>query len=81
VEEGLWLFRECALMLEKFDGATITPSVMPNRVHAWIQIHQILPLYRTKGILKQLAAKVGEVDRVELRDVSFGNGEFHRARR
>ncbi|KAM0837413.1 hypothetical protein ACQ4PT_061663 [Festuca glaucescens] len=80
MEEGPWLFSECALMLEKFDGATTTPSVMPNRVQAWIQIHRIPPLYRTEVILKQLAAKVGEVDRVELRAVSFSNGEFHRAR-
>ena len=80
MDEGPWLFRDCALMLEKFDGATSVPAVLPNRVQAWIQIHRIPPLYRTEAILKQLASRVGEVDKVELRAVSFGNGEFHRAR-
>jgi hypothetical protein len=37
-------------------------------------------MYRTEAILKQLAARVGEVDRVETKVVSFGNGDFHRAR-
>jgi len=35
MEEGPWLFRGGALMLEEYDGATVTPSVMPNRVQAW----------------------------------------------
>ncbi|XP_051220993.1 uncharacterized protein [Lolium perenne] len=80
MEDGPWLFRECAFMVEKFYGATPTPSVLPNRVQAWIQIHRIPPMYRTEAILKQLAARVGEVDRVEAKVVSFGNGYFHRAR-
>jgi hypothetical protein len=79
-EEGPWLFRDCALMLEDFDGSSTVPPVIPNRVQAWIQIHKIPPLYRTEAILKQLASRVGEVVKVELKVVSFGNGEFHRAR-
>ena len=57
MEEGPWLFRGGALMLEEYDGATVTPSVMPNRVQAWIQIHKLPPLYRTEAILKQLAGR------------------------
>jgi hypothetical protein len=66
-------------MLEKFDGAMATPSVIPRKVQIWIQIHKIPPLYRTETILRQLASKVGEVVKVEMQVVSFGSGEFHRA--
>jgi hypothetical protein len=54
--------------------------VVPSRVVAWIQIHRVPHLYRIEEILKQLAAKVGEVEKVEARVASFGNGEFQRAR-
>ena len=80
MEEGPWLFRECALMLERFDGATTIPTVIPNKVEVWIQIHRIPPLYRTEAILKQLAGKVGEVVKVELKVISAEDGEFQRAR-
>jgi hypothetical protein len=66
MEEGPWLFRDCALMVEKFDGSTTTPSVIPKKVQTWIQIHKIPPLYRTEAILRQLASRVGEVVKVEL---------------
>jgi hypothetical protein len=66
-------------MLEDFDGSTTTPQVMPSRVQTWIQIHKISPLYCTEAILRQLASLVGEVVKVELKAISFGNGEFHRA--
>ena len=32
MEDGPWLFRGCALMLEEYDGATPLPSVEPNIV-------------------------------------------------
>ncbi|KAK1666375.1 hypothetical protein QYE76_054534 [Lolium multiflorum] len=80
MDEGPWLFRDCALTLEKYDGKTAAPSVVPSRVVAWIQIHRVPHLYKTEEILKQLAAKVGEVEKVEGCVASFGNGEFQRAR-
>ena len=80
MEDGPWLFRGCALMLEEYDGATPLPSVEPNRVQVWIQIHKIPPLYRTEKILKQLAGKVGEVISVEMKAIPTSGGDFHRAR-
>jgi hypothetical protein len=41
MEEGPWLFRDCALMVEKFDCATTTPSVILKKVQTWIQIHKV----------------------------------------
>jgi hypothetical protein len=78
-EEGPWLFCDCALMIEKYDGATANPPV-PRCVLVWFQIHKIPPLFRTEAIIKQLAAKVGEVEKVEVKVASNGNGDFHRAR-
>lgn len=80
MEDGPWIFRECALMLEPFDGATSVPSVMPNKVLAWIQIHKIPPLYRTEAILQQLASRVGDVLKLEMKVVLSSKGDFHRAR-
>jgi hypothetical protein len=54
--------------------------VIPNKVQAWIQIHKTPPLYRTKVVLNQLAGRVGEVLALELRVVSHGGGNFHRAK-
>lgn len=80
MEEGPWIFRGCALMLEVFDGATQIPSVIPSKMQAWIQIHKIPPLYRTESIICQLAGKVGEVISADTRVNSCSDGEFHRAR-
>lgn len=80
MEEGPWTFRGYALMLEEFDGSTITSQTTPNRVPAWIHIHKIPHLYRTDGILKQLASKVWECVLAELKVVSTTRGDFHRAR-
>jgi hypothetical protein len=80
MEEGPWIFCGYALMLEKFDGATPMPSVLPHKVRAWVQIHKTPPLYRSKAILNHLAGRVGEVVTVELRAVSHGGGDFHQAR-
>ena len=59
---------------------SVSPTVIPNKVEVWIQIHRIPPLYRTEAILKQLAGKVGEVVKVELKVISAEDGEFQRAR-
>jgi hypothetical protein len=79
-EEGPWLFRGAALMVEPFDGTTTVPSVVPSKVQVWIQIHCIPPRYRTKEIITQLASRVGEVLAVETMAVPSEAGEFHRVR-
>jgi hypothetical protein len=79
-QEGPWLFRGCALMVEHFDGATMAPKSTPKEVQAWIQIHKIPPLFRNKTVLEQLARRVGKVHMVELAVVHTSSGDFHRAR-
>lgn len=80
MEEGPWIFRGYALMLEEFDGSTTIPKVIPYRVLGWIQIHKIPHLFRIEAIVKQLAAKVGEVQEIEMRAIASRTGDFHRVR-
>lgn len=35
MEEGPWISKVCALMLEEYDGATAMLAVMPRKVPAW----------------------------------------------
>jgi hypothetical protein len=64
MEDGPWLFRGCALMVEAFDGAAVKPTT-PNRFQVWAHIHKIPPLFRNKEVLSQLASRVGEVVAVD----------------
>jgi hypothetical protein len=80
MEDGPWLFRGCALMVEPFDGSMVTPTIIHKGVQAWIQIHKIPPLFRNKDVLDQLARRVGIVIRTELAAVPSGTGVFHRVR-
>jgi hypothetical protein len=80
MDDGPWLFRGCALMVEPFDRATMVPVTVPSKVLAWIQIHKLPPLFRNKDVLIQLATRVGEVVAVEMAAVQTRFGEFHRVR-
>ena len=80
MEDGPWIFRGYALMLEKFDGSTTIPREIPSKVIGWIQIHKIPHLFRTEAIVKQLAAKVGEVQEIEMKAIASRTGDFHRVR-
>jgi len=80
MEDGPWMFRDCALMLEEFDGSTTIPKVLPHKVPAWIQLHKILLLYCSEPILKQLAGRVGSLITLEMKVVASDKGDFFRAR-
>lgn len=80
-EEGPWIFRGCALMLEPYDGSVDPFDLEITRVQAWIQIHRIPPLYRKKEIVTQLAGKIGEIVSVGMTVVkAIRGGDFVRAR-
>ena len=75
MEEWPWILRGCALMLEEYNGAMCSATMVPNHVLVWIKIHKI-PVYHTKMILKQLMSRVGEVLSVEMKAVSTMKGDF-----
>lgn len=80
MEDGPWIFRGCALMLEEFDGATNVPKTLPHKVLAWAQVHRLPHLYRTKAILEQVAGKVGETKEVDVKPYVAADGDFFRIR-
>jgi hypothetical protein len=53
-------------LIEKYDGSYKASSVDLNRIHAWVQIHDIPEIDRKKPIITNLATNVGEVISVEL---------------
>jgi hypothetical protein len=76
-EQGPWIFHDHGLLIEKYDGSCKASMVELNRIHAWVQIHDIPELYRKKPLLSSAAANVGEVISVELK---VDEGDFVRAR-
>ncbi|KAK1625900.1 hypothetical protein QYE76_000215 [Lolium multiflorum] len=41
-------------------------TVILDRMHAWMQIRGVPPLFRKEGIVKDMAARIGEVQSVDL---------------
>jgi hypothetical protein len=74
-EQGPWLFREQGVLIEKYDGSCKVSSVELNRIHAWVQIHDVPELFRKKSVMTGLAANIGEVLAVDMT-----GGEHVRAR-
>jgi hypothetical protein len=66
IEQGPWIFRDHGMLIEKYDGSCKAPSVELNRIHAWVQIHDVPELYRKKHIITDVAEKVGEVITVDM---------------
>jgi hypothetical protein len=79
-EQGPWIFHEHGLLIEKFDGSRKASAVELNRIHAWVQIHDIPEMYRKKPIITGLAANIGEVIKVDMNGVVPDVGEFVRVR-
>jgi hypothetical protein len=56
-EQGPWIFRDHGPLIEKYDGSCKASSVPLNRIHAWVQIHDIPELFRKKQIMTDLGSK------------------------
>jgi hypothetical protein len=77
ITKQAWIFREQGLLIRKYDGSCKALAVELNRIHAWVQIHDMPELFRKNPIMTDLAAMVGEVITVDLR---VDGGDFVRAR-
>jgi hypothetical protein len=63
---GPWLFRQNAVIIEKYDGLAAPESIDLNFVAVWMQIHKLPPGYRNKTLITNLTEKkVGSVIEVE----------------
>ena len=69
MQEGLWNFREDAVLLAPYDGITKPATIKLETIDMWIQIHDGPDLYA--HLIQPLAAKVGEVLFVEAQPHDF----------
>jgi hypothetical protein len=61
MNDGPWIFRQMGVMVEPYDGVADPASVVLNRLHAWVQVRGIPPLFRKDDIVRDMAARIGEV--------------------
>ncbi|XP_051201869.1 uncharacterized protein [Lolium perenne] len=78
--EGPWIFHQQGVMLEPYDGIADPKSVVLNRIHAWVQVRGIPPLFRKDGIVREMAACIGEVLSVDLYALGESGTSFVRVR-
>jgi 1,4-dihydroxy-2-naphthoyl-CoA synthase len=50
-DEGPWLFRQNAVIIEPYDGLGSPESIDLNSIAIWIQIHKLPIGYRTKALI------------------------------
>ncbi|KAM0833650.1 hypothetical protein ACQ4PT_064130 [Festuca glaucescens] len=79
-EQGPWIFRDHGQLIEKYDGSCRATAVELNRIHAWVQIHDIPELYRKKQLISTVVANIGEVIMVDMNASGGGSGDFVRIR-
>ncbi|KAM0894456.1 hypothetical protein ACQ4PT_024432 [Festuca glaucescens] len=79
-EQGPWLFRDHALLIEKYDGSCSAAMVELHRIHTWVQIHGVPELYRKRALITGLAGSIGEVLLVDMNNDGRGGGDSVRAR-
>ena len=68
MNEGPWIFRGNAVLLEEYDGITKPSKVKFKSVAMWARIYDLPTGFRTKNIGHQLGDKIGEFLKVELDD-------------
>jgi hypothetical protein len=80
MNEGPWIFRQQGVMLEKYDGIEDPKSVALNRIHAWVQVRGIPPLFHKDELVRDMAARIGEVLSVDLYALGASGTSFMRVR-
>ncbi|KAM0923275.1 hypothetical protein ACQ4PT_005595 [Festuca glaucescens] len=78
--EGPWIFRQMGVMIAPYDGIADPESVMLNRIHVWVQIRGIPPLFRKEEIVKDMAARIGEVLGTDMFALGASGTSFVRVR-
>jgi hypothetical protein len=60
MNQGSWLFRKLVVLMAEYDGMGNPAEVTLDRAAVWAQIHSIPELYRTQGVVDQLARRIGK---------------------
>jgi hypothetical protein len=66
------------VLLEPYDRTTDPKSVILNKIHALIQIHGVPPLFRSDELVRDMAARIGEVQSVDLYALGASGTSFIR---
>ena len=80
IEQGSWIFRDHGVLIEKFDGSCRASAVEMNRIHAWVQIHDVPEMYRKKPLIQGVAGNIGEVIYVDMNGAGTEAGDYVRVR-
>jgi hypothetical protein len=74
-EQGPWIFWDCGLLIEKYDGSCHAGSVELHRIHAWARIYDVSELYRRKKkLMWDVAGSIREVEAVDMNGGSLDGG-------
>jgi hypothetical protein len=66
------------VLLEPYDRTADPKSVILNKIHALIQIHGVPPLFRSDELVRDMAARIGEVQSVDLYALGASGTSFIR---
>ena len=80
MEEGPWIFRGNAVLIEEYDGVTRPSAISFRSLAVWARIYDLPLTFMNKSIGKKLADRIGEVVKVEVDEDGWGWGNFLRVR-
>jgi hypothetical protein len=80
MDEGPWIFRGHAVLLEEYDGITKPSKVRFKYLATWVRIYDLPTGFRTMNIGRQLGNKIGDFLKVDLDDNTGGWRDFLRIR-
>lgn len=79
MDEGPWIFRGHAVLLEEYDGITKPSKVRFKYLATWVRIYDLPTGFRTMNI-GQLGNKIGDFLKVDLDDNTSRWRDFLRIR-
>ncbi|KAM0912391.1 hypothetical protein ACQ4PT_012801 [Festuca glaucescens] len=67
INQGPWLFRNQALIIEEYDGFANPKSIKLDRVAVWAQVHQQPDNFLKEKVIKGMCRGVGKVKEVQIK--------------
>jgi len=80
LDDGPWLFRGNAVLLEEYDGITKPSIVKFKDLSIWVRVYDLPTGFRTENIGRQIGNKIGHFLKVDLNDETNGWRDYLRIR-
>jgi len=80
MDEGPWIFRGHAVLLEEYDGVTKPSKVEFKTLSIWARVYDLPTGFRTENIGRQLGNKIGKFLKMDLDEEFSGWRDFLRIR-